>query len=127
MDKEQIESFWQDFLKSLPEKDRGKTFYEAFGFGDSPELADKLLKLVLEGTKTATSTLLWTLEAENKELWKVGDLHIVLDGRDRPRCVIETTKLAIRPFKEVDEAVAFDYGEGNRTLKWWQKEMWEYY
>lgn len=31
------------------------------------------------------------------------------------------------PFSEIDAAFARDYGEGDRTLAWWQTHLWEYY
>jgi uncharacterized protein YhfF len=79
-------------------------------------LANELAALVVRGEKTATSDLLWYYEQLGRELWRVGNLHIVCDWEWRPVCVIETVELRIRPFKDVDERFAFDYGEGERTL-----------
>ena len=56
-----------------------------------------------------------------------GHLHIVLDGRGTPVCVIQTTEVMVRPFREVDARFAHDYGEGERTLTWWQRHLWDYY
>jgi len=33
----------------------------------------------------------------------------------------------LKSFSEVDEQFAYDYGEGERTLAWWRKEMMQYY
>jgi len=121
------EAYWSNYLRSLPEQDHHKTYYEAFSFGTTPQAADNLLALVLQGTKTATSMSLWELEQQGNTLWNVGDEHIVLDGAGNPRCIIQTTELRIIPFQDVDAQFAYDYGEGDKTLAWWRKEMWNYY
>jgi uncharacterized protein YhfF len=41
--------------------------------------------------------------------------------------VIEMTGVSIVPFDQVDERFVYDYGEGERTLDWWNTNMWEYY
>jgi uncharacterized protein YhfF len=100
---------------------------DAFSFGTTAEQADELAELVRTGAKTATSMLLWELEAEGQPLWRVGDRATVLDSAGRPVCVIETTDLAVKPFHAVDEAFARDYGEGDRSLAWWRRVMLIYY
>ena len=64
-------------------------YFERFAFGDSPEMADELLALVLCGKKTATVSVV--LEGDQKP--NVGDLSLVLDGRGNPACVIKTVHL----------------------------------
>ncbi len=46
---------------------------------------------------------------------------MILDGEGSPVCVIRTTKVEIREFGDVDEAFAWDEGEGDRTLEWWRR------
>jgi uncharacterized protein YhfF len=81
----------------------------------------------LKGEKTATSSLLLTLEHENKPMLQVGDYSIVTTWENVPVCIIETIELRIIPFKDVDAGFAYDYGEGDRTLPWWNEHIWEYY
>ena len=121
-----VDSFWDVYCLSLPQEERDRQYYEAFIFG-SIQTANKLAGLVLAGVKTATSELLWNLESEGKPLWHVGDESIVLDGSNNPVCVIVTTELTVKPFNEVDEEFARDYGEGDRTLEWWKEYIWEDY
>ena len=64
-------------------------YFERFAFGDSSEMADELLALVLSGKKTATVSVV--LESDQKP--NVGDLSLVLDGRGNPACVIKTVHL----------------------------------
>ncbi|HEY4613876.1 MAG TPA: ASCH domain-containing protein [Citricoccus sp.] len=93
---------------------------EAWAFGATPEHADGLLELVLDGTKTATSSALWDHEATGEPVPRPGDLSIILDGAGRPRAVLETTAVEILPFGEVSEEHARAEGEGERTLAAWR-------
>ena len=86
-----------------------------FAFGDNPALADELLELVVKGVKTATCS---TEDEPNTS--SRGEQWIVLDGRGKPRCVIETTEVAYRKFGEVDAAFAHEEGEGDRSLDYWR-------
>lgn len=82
-----------------------------FQFGDSPELADELLALVLAGTKTATCGALHHFN-DKEPVPAAGRRDVVLDGKGRPACVIETTHVLIQRFDQVDEAFALAEGEG---------------
>ncbi|MGS1106003.1 ASCH domain-containing protein [Achromobacter anxifer] len=82
-----------------------------FQFGDSPELADELLALVLAGTKTATCGALRDFNAQ-EPVPEAGRRDVVLDGQGRPACVIETLSVLIQRFDQVDEAFALAEGEG---------------
>ena len=96
---------------------------ESFSFGDSPELADELLDLVLEGKKTATT---WAASTGLKGT-EVGKQMIVKDGNGQPRAILETIELIKRPFKEVDVSFAYEEGEGDRTLANWRKDHIQYF
>ena len=93
--------------------------HSAFGFGDTPALMDELLALVLAGTKRATAGLLRNFEQGPEPIPRRGDLSVVLDGVGRPRCLIRTTEIRIGPLSSVDEAFAWDEGEGDRTRADW--------
>jgi uncharacterized protein YhfF len=92
-----------------------------WSFGDSPALADELLALVLNGTKTATCGPLREYHAEGVPLPKVGERSVLLDGTGKASCVIEVTEVAIRHFADIDEAFAHDEGEASRTLDDWRR------
>jgi uncharacterized protein YhfF len=124
-----IQTFWQAYLASLPEEDASdlREVPEAWGFGDTTEMADELGALVYEGKKTATCSLLWEHEVEGEPLPQVGTLSIITDGKDEPLCVVETTEVEIRPYNEVDEQFAFDEGEGDQSLAYWREEHWRFF
>jgi uncharacterized protein YhfF len=88
---------------------------ESFRFGDSPEMADRLANLVVNGTKRATC---WsTADGQQTE---VGKQMVVLDGTGTPRAIVETVELTQRRFDDVDLRFALDEGEGDETLVEWQ-------
>ncbi len=101
---------------SLPEEVPG-----AWAFGATPEHADELLGLVLDGVKTGTASTLWDYEATGDPQPYLGELSIILDGSGAPRAVIETTQLETVPFGEVTAEHAFSEGEGDRTLRYWRE------
>jgi len=123
-----IETFWQDFLTTLSEVDQKKmSTYVVDQFADTPEAATKVGKLVREGIKTTTSSLLWGLEHIGEPLPKVGDISLIVDGNGEPLCIIELTEVEIKPFNAVDEQFAFEYGEGDRTLAFWLSDNWDFH
>ena len=92
----------------------------AWAFGGTAEQADDLLSLVLAGTKTATAGALWDYETEDEALPQVGDLHIILDGAEHPRALIETMSVEVVPFDEVDAEHAQLEGEGDLSQEFWR-------
>ncbi|MEZ4660837.1 MAG: ASCH domain-containing protein [Caldilineaceae bacterium] len=122
-------SFWRAFLQAglptlaaLP-----PDVPDAWGFGDSPQMADELGRLVYDGIKTATCGALWEYEHDGDALPQVGDLSMILDGAELPFCIIETTDVQIKPYNEVDAEFARAEGEGERTLEWWRQAHWRFF
>jgi uncharacterized protein YhfF len=53
------DAFWQAYLASLPQADEAaRRFYDIMRIGNSIEAADKGAALIMQGVKTATSSLL---------------------------------------------------------------------
>jgi uncharacterized protein YhfF len=98
-----------------------------FSFGDTPELADELLALVIAGRKTATCGALRQFGSGGEQLPQVGRRDVVLDGRGRPAAVIETLGVSHRRFDEVDAAFAADEGEGDGSLETWTRNHIAYF
>lgn len=115
---DRLEEFWLRARAALPELPAKRP--EAWSFGATPQHADELLGLVLAGTKTATASSLWDLEATGEPVPQAGDLSIILDGRDQPRAVIETVDVATVPFIAVSAEHAYAEGEDDRTLETWR-------
>lgn len=119
--------YWARYLASLPAERRPERSYvEAFYFGFSPDDGREIAPLVLAGTKTATGSVLWSYEADQKRLPEVGDRSIVTAGADDPVCIIETTEVRVIPFDEVTPDYAHDGGEGDRSMATWRDMYWRY-
>jgi len=106
---ETVDAFWQRFVAATGLDGA----YTAWSFGDSPEMATELAQLVKSGPKRATAGL---LPDASEEMPQPGDLSVILDGDDRPVCVIRTTAVEVRRFGGVDAEFAHADGEGDRTL-----------
>lgn len=91
-----------------------------FGFGDSQGMADELAAEVANGAKRATAGLVAEMQADNEPRPTQGQHWIVVDGAGQPRVVIQTREVRLAAFRTVDEAFAWDEGEGDRSLAWWR-------
>ncbi|UYN98881.1 MAG: ASCH domain-containing protein [Devosia sp.] len=83
-----------------------------FSFGDSPELADRLLALVLAGDKTATCGALRDYEAGGEPMPRVGRRDVVLNGAGEEACVIETLSVETKRFDQIEPGFTDREGEG---------------
>ncbi len=128
IDNERAAALWAEYEATLSEAARlNLPEPEAWGFGDSPELADELGALVKQGIKTATADLVWVVEFEGRSIPKAGDYSIILDGAGDPLCIIQTTEVTVRPYEEVPADFAYDEGEGDRSLAYWREAHWRYF
>lgn len=93
-----------------------------WSFGDTPQLADELVDLVLAGRKTATAGAVRDYEDEGEALPQVGDLAVVTDGSGTPRVVLRATQVDVVPFDEVDAEHAALEGEGDGSLESWRRD-----
>ena len=100
-------------------------YFKPMSVGSDAATADQGAAAILDGTKTTTSSAFW--EWPDGRLPKVGDLSVLLDGQRRARAIIETTRIEIIPFGSVDERLAWSYGEGDRTLRWWRMAIGAFY
>lgn len=88
-------------------------------FGDSAEMADELLGLVESGRKRATAGLVSDYADEGAPLPRLGGCWVVCDGAGAPRVVLRTVELRLGVIDSVDDAFAWDEGEGDRTRAGW--------
>lgn len=119
-----IDEYWQDFIRDTgrDEEDKcaGDLTFEAKGF-----VGDELVSLVLSGKKTAFFTSWPTYAIDQEPLPVTGELYVVLDRADNPRCVIETESVNIIPFNEVTWGMAVKEGE-DENLEQWRDRKQEY-
>lgn len=119
-----ITNYWQKYCTSL-QIDKQDTClnegFDAWAFDNTKESANAMLKLVLEGKKTATAGLVWEAEYSKWKMPKVGDKVVILDGDQQPACIIEYTSVDIKPFKQVTYDFAKLEGEGDTCIEdWWE-------
>ncbi|MFD2206402.1 ASCH domain-containing protein [Kiloniella antarctica] len=110
--KKMIEAFWKSCGDHIPMEDWNASF-SSWSFGDSAELADKLLALVLSGVKTATCGTLFDYEADNEVPPEEGSYHILTDFAGIPHCLIQITSVTLSPFRDVPMDFALAEGEGS--------------
>ena len=114
--KELIEAFWLDYQRTCKIAVAG---FSATSLGHSRVVADELAELIVDGIKRAHATLEHDFTVDNEALPQPGDHLVVLDGRGRPRAIVRNGHVERRHFDEIDDAFAFEAGEGDLTLRWW--------
>ena len=121
------EAMWAAYAAARPAVVSACPEHVVDRFGDSAELADELLGLVLAGPKRATAELVAEFAARGEPLPRVGSHWIACDGSGAPRVVLRSTELRIATIADVDEAFARDEGEDDRTLASWTREHRRYW
>jgi uncharacterized protein YhfF len=96
-------------------------YFLPMSIGSTPETADEGVMLILNGTKTLTSSPFW--DYPDGKIPFVGALAVLLDGSRQPRGIVETTRVEIMPFGAITEEMARAYGEGEQTVEWWGRVM----
>lgn len=126
LDRSTAEAFWQSYLVSVGDEST-EGYSDLSCFGDSVELANELIDLVLRGQKRATAGSLADYEIEGVAVPEMGDRWIACDGFGQPRAIIETTEVRVGPLSSVDDQFAWDEGEGDRTRADWLANHTEYF
>ena len=109
------EDMWEIFCKN---NQISNEVYEAWAFGGD---SDKLTELVMQGIKTATSSLYTLYELEQEFLPKEGSYSVILDSRGDAKCIVKTTSVYVVPFNKVSDTHAYKEGEGDRSLDYWRE------
>jgi uncharacterized protein YhfF len=93
--------------------------YSVAAFGDSAAMADEMLGLVLAGIKRATTSLARDYGGDRPPVPRAGDLAVLVDGRNKPRCVLRVTQSTVQPLGAVDDDFPWDAGEGTQSRADW--------
>ncbi|WP_419905751.1 ASCH domain-containing protein [Kiloniella sp.] len=121
---DKIEAFWKSCREYIPAEDWDASF-ASWSFGDSAELANDLLKLVISGAKTATCGALFDYEADNEAIPLEGSYHILTDFEGAPACLIQMSSVTLSAFRDVPVVFAFAEGEG--TYEEWKQAHTEFF
>lgn len=90
-------------------------------FGETDEMTQRLLPLVLDGEKTITTTSPWLYEHDPESRPVEGGYSIVLDERGLARAVLRTTSVHTLPFDEVTEEFSRYEGKPVRPIEAWRE------
>lgn len=110
---------WAEYAGAHPEVVSAGSEHTVDRFGDSTELSDALLALVLSGAKRATADLVAEFAARGEPLPRVGSHWVACDGAGVPRAVLRSTELRLGTIGDADEAFARDEAEDDLTLQSW--------
>lgn len=87
-------------------------------FECTEDVCDRLLGLVLEGKKKATSSSAEAYRNEGEPLPRPGDMSVITDWAGRPRCVIRTKDVILLPFRDMTFELAALEGEDDSLNSW---------
>nr|WP_091186532.1 ASCH domain-containing protein [Microbacterium humi] len=118
---------WDAYAAAHPQALRTSDTFSVDRFGDSLELANELLEVVINGPKRATATLAAEFRAAGEPLPEIGSHWVACDGNGTPRAILRTIELRVATFPEVDERFAWDEGEDDRSLESWRVEHRRYF
>ncbi len=118
----EYQNFWYGYRNNKYEKEaygKAANIYisDRWDFGEDKEFADKLRDLILEGKKTATTGFY----REGKKHSEVGEYDQIVDSDGKPFCIIQYTKIEVKPFLEVDFEYAKLEGEGEKNIEEWRQ------
>ena len=122
----EILTFWENFKNSDKSQNNENEDFEIDEYGDSSEMRDELVSLILKGKKTATCGSLFQYEHEGYAP-SIGSKRVVVDGSGAPVCITEVVEVSIDKFKNVKEDFARDEGEGDGSLEHWRKGHWQFF
>jgi uncharacterized protein YhfF len=91
-------------------------------FGFPGPLRDRLVKAVLSGVKTATSSLLADWQRDGEPLPAPGEMQTVIDSAGIPVAIIEILRSEVVALGDVDDRVARAEGESYQTAAGWRAE-----
>ncbi len=93
---------------------------DVFHFGNTPEMAAALAHLVVKGSKRGTAGWLAATEREGSMVPRAGQVSIVTDGHGHALCAIQTERVELLRFDQIDARHAWIEGEGDRSLEDWR-------
>jgi uncharacterized protein YhfF len=84
-------------------------------------MRERLVAAVLRREKTATTSLLAELEANQETVPAAGERLTVVDSRERPVIVIELLVVEVVRLRDVELSLALEEGEGFESVAEWRR------
>ncbi len=108
VDRGAVKAFLASANSAIPRLD-ADTDTEAGFFGDTVELADELIGLILRGPKRATASAVADYEADDEKLPELDDLWVGCDGKGAPHTRVFKRRLRSLGLEfNADIAVVFE-------------------
>ncbi|MBR4599591.1 MAG: ASCH domain-containing protein [Treponema sp.] len=117
--------FWKQYLRDTNQNENEAVYSGELVFEDEGMTGRTQLSMVLSGSKTAMFTPLETIEINMEKMPVTGEVYVVLDTNDEPRCVIELTDVRIIPLNEISWELARKDGE-DEDMQDWKEKMEEF-
>ena len=111
------DEYWLKFIKETGRSEEDKCAGDLH-FQTEKFRSDQLISLILADKKTAFFTSWATYAIDREPLPVSGELYIVFDRSDAPRCVIETESVNVIPFNEATCEMAEREGEDENLGAW---------
>ena len=117
-----LDEYWNTFLVKTGRDSgdicSGDMNFESKGFENDSQIA-----LILSGRKTAIFSSFPSFSIDSEPLPVSGELYLILDRGENPRCVIELDSVTILPYNEITWEMAKQEGEDASLAEWREKEQ----
>jgi uncharacterized protein YhfF len=125
---EEQNAFWHQYLATLPTDQRPADDQVVVDtLSHHTVRANEVATLVSLNKKKAHCRLRSSLEEKSAVIPQKGHYKIVLNGHQRPVCIVKTTQVSYCPFNQVSAEFAAREGEGDGSYQCWHDAHWGYF
>lgn len=117
-----VDEYWYKFIKDTNRSEEERCAGDIC-FDSDALRTDQLTALVLANKKTAFFTSWSTYVIDEEPLPVTGELYVLVDRADNPRCIIELESVNIIPFNEVTWEMAKQEGEDGNITEWRERQQ----
>ena len=111
----EVEAYWMEYRRARGAASKPD---DVCRMGDSADMGDELLQIILNGPKPATACLLRDDRDRAAKSWRRSAvMWWCSTGAATPRAIWRTKTVDVKPLDRVDDAFAWDEGEGDRTRR----------
>ncbi len=116
------EEFWEKYLTDSKLSREDAAYSGEMLFENSSVTGTEQLDLVLRGQRTASFSAFPAYEINREPVPVAGEVYIVEDGDEEPRCIIELVDVKVVPFGEISWELASKEGEDENLEQWRDKQ-----
>ena len=120
------EAYWERYLAATNQDKDEATFSGELIFENKGFTGEEQLSLILSGRKTVSFSAFPSYAINREPISVAGEVYIVEDRDENPRCIIELTAVQVLPFNEVSWEMAEREGEDENLTAWRDKQR-EYF